>query len=43
MGDGRAEATPADVERALALYRTACGFLFGLALLILVILKVALA
>ena len=43
MGDGRAEATPADVERALALYRTACGFLFGLALLILVLLKVALA
>ena len=24
MGDGRAEATPADVDRALALYRTAC-------------------
>ena len=31
MGDGRAEAGPADVERALALYRTACGLLFGLA------------
>ncbi|MCK2053532.1 adenosylcobinamide-phosphate synthase CbiB [Methylobacterium sp. 37f] len=35
MGDGRAEATPADVERALALYRTACGLLFGLAALLL--------
>ena len=31
MGDGRAGATPADVERALALYRTACGLLFALA------------
>jgi adenosylcobinamide-phosphate synthase len=30
MGDGRAEAGPADVERALALYRTACGGLFAL-------------
>ena len=30
MGDGRTEAGPADVERALALYRTACGLLFGL-------------
>ena len=29
MGDGRAEAGPADVERALALYRTACRLLFG--------------
>jgi adenosylcobinamide-phosphate synthase len=25
MGDGRAEATPADLRRALALYRIACG------------------
>ncbi len=25
MGDGRAEATPADLRRALALYRLACG------------------
>ncbi|MBX9931976.1 MAG: adenosylcobinamide-phosphate synthase CbiB [Methylobacterium sp.] len=33
MGDGRSEAGPADVERALALYRTACLILFGLALL----------
>lgn len=32
MGDGRAEAGAADVERALALYRTACGLLFLLAL-----------
>ena len=24
MGDGRAEATPADLRRALALYRLAC-------------------
>jgi len=31
MGDGRAEATAYDIERALALYRTACGLLFGLA------------
>ncbi|HEV7440767.1 MAG TPA: cobalamin biosynthesis protein, partial [Methylobacterium sp.] len=29
MGNGRAEAGPADVERALALYRTACLILFG--------------
>ena len=29
MGDGRAEAGPADVERALALYRTACLILFA--------------
>jgi adenosylcobinamide-phosphate synthase len=28
MGDGRAEAGPADVERALRLYRTACVLLF---------------
>ena len=31
MGDGRAEAGPADVERALRLYRTACILLFSLA------------
>lgn len=31
MGDGRAEATAHDIERALALYRTACGLLFALA------------
>jgi adenosylcobinamide-phosphate synthase len=31
MGDGRAEATADDIDRALALYRTACGLLFGLA------------
>jgi adenosylcobinamide-phosphate synthase len=31
MGDGRAEANAQDIERALALYRTACGLLFGLA------------
>lgn len=30
MGDGRAEAGPADVELALRLYRTACLLLFGL-------------
>ncbi|WP_238182367.1 adenosylcobinamide-phosphate synthase CbiB [Methylobacterium trifolii] len=30
MGDGRAEAGPADVERALALYRTACAMLWVL-------------
>ena len=29
MGDGRAEATADDIDRALALYRTACGLLFG--------------
>ncbi|KQT19339.1 CobD/CbiB family cobalamin biosynthesis protein [Methylobacterium sp. Leaf399] len=33
MGDGRAEAGPADVERALALYRSACLILFGFAVL----------
>lgn len=33
MGDGRAEAGPADVERALALYRTACLILLCLAAL----------
>ncbi|GEO97647.1 adenosylcobinamide-phosphate synthase CbiB [Methylobacterium haplocladii] len=31
MGDGRPEAGPVDVERALRLYRTACLLLFGLA------------
>jgi adenosylcobinamide-phosphate synthase len=31
MGDGRAAATADDIDRALALYRTACGLLFGLA------------
>lgn len=31
MGDGRDEANAQDIERALALYRTACGLLFGLA------------
>ncbi|WP_112663412.1 adenosylcobinamide-phosphate synthase CbiB [Microvirga flavescens] len=41
MGDGRAEATAADIDRALAVYRTACGLLLalaaGLALLVWVI------
>lgn len=31
MGDGRAEATAADVRRALRLYRRACGLLWGVA------------
>lgn len=31
MGDGRAEATAADIRRALALYRSACLLLWGLA------------
>jgi adenosylcobinamide-phosphate synthase len=31
MGDGRPDARPADVDRALALYRTACLILFALA------------
>ncbi|SEG80463.1 adenosylcobinamide-phosphate synthase CbiB [Bosea lathyri] len=31
MGDGRAEATAADIRRALRLYRTACLLLWGLA------------
>jgi adenosylcobinamide-phosphate synthase len=31
MGDGRAEATAQDIDRALALYRTACALLFCLA------------
>ena len=43
MGDGRAEATPADVERALALYRTACALLFGLALALLALLTLVFA
>lgn len=41
MGDGRAEAGAADVERALALYRTACGFLLLLTLFGLALLEVA--
>ncbi len=39
MGDGRAEATPADIGRALTLYRTACliqgGLVVGLLALVL--------
>jgi adenosylcobinamide-phosphate synthase len=31
MGDGRAQANADDIDRALALYRTACGLLFALA------------
>jgi adenosylcobinamide-phosphate synthase len=31
MGDGRAQATVDDIDRALDLYRTACALLFGLA------------
>lgn len=31
MGDGRAQATAADIRRALRLYRRACGLLWGLA------------
>jgi adenosylcobinamide-phosphate synthase len=31
MGDGRAEVNADDIDRALALYRTACGLLFALA------------
>ncbi|MEW5422862.1 adenosylcobinamide-phosphate synthase CbiB [Amorphus sp. 3PC139-8] len=31
MGNGRAEATAADIRRALRLYRTACGLLWALA------------
>jgi adenosylcobinamide-phosphate synthase len=41
MGDGRNEATPADIERALALYTKACfalwllvGLLAGVAVLL---------
>ncbi|NEU13021.1 cobalamin biosynthesis protein CobD [Methylobacterium sp. BTF04] len=40
MGDGRPEATPHDVERALALYRTACVILFGAAAAMLALLKI---
>ncbi len=29
MGDGRAEAGPADIDRALRLYRRACGLMFA--------------
>ena len=37
MGEGRREATAADIVRALALYRTACLIEgFGLALLVMV-------
>ncbi|KQP32276.1 adenosylcobinamide-phosphate synthase CbiB [Methylobacterium sp. Leaf100] len=42
MGDGRAEAGPADVERALALYRTACLLLFGLTAVTFALVAVAL-
>jgi len=31
MGHGRTAATPDDIDRALGLYRTACGALFGVA------------
>ncbi|MBM6580181.1 cobalamin biosynthesis protein CobD [Microvirga sp. BT689] len=31
MGDGRAEANAGDIDRALAIYRTACALLLGLA------------
>ncbi|PTM39680.1 adenosylcobinamide-phosphate synthase CbiB [Bosea sp. 124] len=34
MGDGRAEASAADIRRALSLYRRACGLLWGLAALL---------
>jgi adenosylcobinamide-phosphate synthase len=34
MGDGRAEATAADIRRALGLYRRACGLLWALAALL---------
>ncbi|CAH1659888.1 Cobalamin biosynthesis protein CobD [Hyphomicrobiales bacterium] len=34
MGDGRAEATAADIRRALTLYRHACGLLWALAALL---------
>lgn len=36
MGDGRAEATPADIRRALALYRRSCAALAVLAVLLAV-------
>lgn len=34
MGDGRTDATPDDLDRALALYRTACALQIGAALLL---------
>ncbi|MDX3806039.1 adenosylcobinamide-phosphate synthase CbiB [Bosea thiooxidans] len=34
MGDGRAEATAADIRRALSLYRRSCGLLWALAILL---------
>jgi len=37
MGDGRAEATAADVRRALELYRKACGLLWWLAALLVAV------
>lgn len=37
MGDGRAEANAQDIERALMLYRTACGLQFALAVALLLI------
>jgi adenosylcobinamide-phosphate synthase len=33
MGEGNANATPADLRRALALYRTACAVQIGVVLL----------
>jgi adenosylcobinamide-phosphate synthase len=36
MGDGRSEATAQDIDRALALYRTACLLLFALASALLI-------
>ncbi len=36
MGDGGADADANDIDRALALYRTACGLLIGLAALLAV-------
>ncbi len=41
MGDGRAEAGPGDIARALTLYRTACAIQGGLVLALLAILLVA--
>ena len=35
MGDGRADATPADLDRALALYRRACAVQFAVVLILL--------
>ncbi len=40
MGDGRSEATPADIERALALYTKAC---FALWLLVGLLASLAIA